>query len=109
MKGMKKESIESREHAWNVSTQEARAIQEKLRARWQGEDRLGTLRTVAGLDASFILSGSQAMAAKVRRWVRLRAANRAIGCVVLFRFPEMGKIAREFAQWRWSLPTFPDC
>jgi deoxyribonuclease V len=97
MKGMKKESIESREHGWNVSTQEARAIQEELREKWEGKDRLGTIRTVAGLDASFILAGSQAMGGKVSRWQRLRAANRAIGCVVVFRFPETEEIAREFA------------
>src|SRR2546430_14727002 len=65
-------------HQWNVTPAEAREIQEKLRAKWEGEDRLGDIRTVAGLDAAFVLSGSQALK-KRARWTALREANRAIG------------------------------
>jgi hypothetical protein len=39
---MKKESMDLREHPWNVSTQEACDIQEKLRMLWEGHDRLDT-------------------------------------------------------------------
>src|SRR5260221_6423258 len=80
-------------HEWNLPAAEAREIQEKLRAKWEREDRLGDIRTVAGLDAAFVLSGSQALK-KRSRWTALREANRAIGGVVVFRFPEMVEIAR---------------
>ena len=83
-------------HEWNVTPGEAREIQEKLRAKWEGEDRLSDIRTVAGLDAAFVLSGSQALK-KRSRWTALREANRAIGGVVVFRFPEMAEIARASA------------
>src|SRR5256885_14737247 len=81
---------------WNVTPAEAREIQEKLRTRWEGEDRLGDIRTVAGLDAAFVLSGSQALKKK-SRWTALREANRAIGGVVGFRVSGMGGIARASA------------
>jgi len=47
---MKNKSEEARRHPWNVSTEKARAIQEDLRRKWEGTDRLGTIRTVGGLD-----------------------------------------------------------
>src|ERR1700739_818713 len=97
MKGMEHKSLPGRGHPWNVSTKEARAIQEKLRQKWEGADRLGNVRTVAGLDAAFVLTGSQALAGKANQWKRLREANQAIGCVVVYRFPEMEEIARAFA------------
>ena len=52
---------------------------------------------MAGLDAAFVLTGSQAMRAKLNRSNRLREANRAIGCVVMYRFPQMEEIARAYA------------
>jgi deoxyribonuclease V len=107
MKGMKYKSMEGRDHAWNVSTTEARAIQEKLRARWEGTDRLEKIRTVAGLDAAFVLTGSQALDRKANRWERLREANQAIGCVVVFQFPEMVEIARAFAIVTLEFPYIP--
>jgi deoxyribonuclease V len=107
MKGMKKESTEVIRHRWDVSVREAREIQEKLREKWEGKDRLGKIRTVAGLDASFLLTGSQALHSKVSRWNKLREANRAIGCVVVFRYPEMQEIAREFAIVPLEFPYVP--
>jgi len=107
MKGMKNKSIEARQHGWNVSCQEARAVQDKLRELWEGRDRLGKIRTVAGLDAAFVLTGSQAMRKKGNRWNRLREANRAIACVVTYRFPEMEEIAREFAIVPLEFPYVP--
>jgi len=47
-------------HNWNVKPDEARQIQEELRTKWEGKDRFGPIRTVAGLDAAFVLQGSQA-------------------------------------------------
>ena len=93
-------------HAWNVAPAEAREIQEKLRAKWEGEDRLGNIQTIAGLDAAFVLSGSQALK-KRSRWTALREANRAIGGVVVFRFPEMVEIARASALLPLRFPYVP--
>ncbi len=93
-------------HDWNVTPAEAREIQEKLRAKWEGQDRMGDIRTVAGLDAAFVLSGSQALK-KRSRWTALREANRAIGGVVVFRFPEMVEIARASAVLPLRFPYVP--
>ncbi len=93
-------------HQWNVAPAEAREIQERLRARWKGEDRLGDIRTVAGLDAAFVLSGSQALK-KRSRWTTLREANRAIGGVVVFLFPEMVELERAFAVAPLRFPYVP--
>ena len=107
MKGMKIKSMEARQHLWDVSTEEARKIQEELRGLWEGKDRLGRIRTVAGLDAAFLLMGSQAMRAKLNRSNRLREANRAIGCVVMYRFPQMEEIARAYAVEPLGFPYIP--
>src|SRR5207302_3721990 len=93
-------------HEWNVTPAEAREIQEKLRPKWEGEDRLSDIRTVAGLDAAFVLSGSQALK-KRSRWTALREANGAIGGVVVFRFPEMAEMARASAVRRLRFPYVP--
>src|SRR5579859_2659756 len=93
-------------HQWNVTPAEAREIQERLRAKWKGEDRLGDIRTVAGLDAAFVLSGSQALK-KRSRWTELREANRAIGGVVVFLFPEMVEIERAYAVVPLRFPYVP--
>jgi len=104
---MENKSIQARRHSWEVSTKEARAIQEKLREEWEGADRLGEIRAVAGLDAAFVLTESQALGKNVSRWNRLGEANRAIGCVVVYGFPEMKEIAREFAIVRLEFPYIP--
>jgi deoxyribonuclease V len=93
-------------HEWNVTPAEAREIQEKLRKRWEGKDRLPAIRTVAGLDAAFVLTGSQALR-KSSQWNVLRDANRAIGGVVVFRFPEMVEIERAYAVLPLRFPYVP--
>jgi deoxyribonuclease V len=103
-----------RPHRWDVSPAEARQIQEELRAYWKGDDAFGKIRTVAGLDAAFVLTGSQALVegrSKPRvnetRWSLLREANRAIGCVVMYRFPEMEEIERSYAIAPLEFPYVP--
>lgn len=93
-------------HEWNVRPAEARKIQEELREKWVGEDQLPEIRTVAGLDAAFVLTGPQAFK-KVSRWNALRDANRAIGGVVVFRFPEMVEIERAHAMLPLRFPYVP--
>src|SRR5437773_5041466 len=94
-------------HKWNVSTAGARKIQQQLRETWVGEDRLGGNRTVAGLDAAFVLTGSQALKAMRSRWETLREANRAIAAVVVYRYPEMEELERTYAEVRLEFPYVP--
>jgi deoxyribonuclease V len=107
MKGMENKSIAARRHPWSVSPKEAIWIQENLRELWEGKDRLGKIPTVAGLDVAFVLAGPQALRTPVSHWNQLREANRAIACVVLFRFPEMEEIVREFAVVPLEFPYVP--
>jgi len=104
---MENKSAKARRHPWNVSTTEARYIQEELRSLWEGKDRLGKVRTVAGLDAAFVLTGSQALGKPVSRWEHLREANRAIACAVAYQFPEMVEIERQFAIVPLEFPYVP--
>jgi deoxyribonuclease V len=97
----------ARRHRWDVTPTEAREIQQRLRAHWMGEDAFGKIGTVAGLDASFILVGSQALKKPPGRWGRLRAANRAIGCVVMYRFPEMEELERVHSILPLEFPYVP--
>jgi deoxyribonuclease V len=97
----------ARQHPWNVSPGEARKIQEELRALWQGKDALGKIQTVAGLDASFVLVGSQALGKRHNRWHLTKDANRAIGCVVTYRFPEMQELQRMQAVLPLEFPYIP--
>jgi deoxyinosine 3'endonuclease (endonuclease V) len=90
-------------HRWDVKPCEAREIQEDLRKKWEGSDRLGAIRTVAGLDAAFVLKGSQAFKRKSSRWNALHEANRAIGGVVVFAYPEMIEVERAFAEMTLSV------
>ena len=94
-------------HEWSVNTAEARRIQEELRGKWEGEDRLGEIRTVAGLDAAFAIKGSQAMTATRNRWAAIRTANRAIAGVVVYKYPEMEELERAHAQVRLEFPYVP--
>ena len=94
-------------HPWKVAPAEAREIQENLRARWEGEDRLPQIKTIAGLDAAFVLTGSQALKKKVSHWNALRDANRAIGGVVIFSFPELVAIERAQAIVPLEFPYVP--
>jgi deoxyribonuclease V len=102
-----KTALVVRRHRWNVRPAGARAIQDELRQHWIGEDRLTEIRTVAGLDASFVLTESQAFKKNRSRWNLLRDANQAIGCVVVYRFPEMQEIARAYAVLALNFPYIP--
>jgi deoxyribonuclease V len=93
-------------HSWDVSTREAREIQESLRKRWVGTGACKHVRTVAGLDAAFVLKGSQAFK-KRGRWRALREANTAIGGVILYQFPEMIELERAFACEELRFPYVP--
>ena len=94
-------------HKWDIGIAEARKIQEKLREKWIGEDEFGEIRTVAGLDAAFVLTGSQAFAASRNRWSVLREANRAIAAVVLYKYPEMQELQRAHAEVHLRFPYVP--
>lgn len=50
-------------HPWDVAPAEARAIQERLRGRVSGRDRLGKIRSVAGVDVGFEDGGKRTRAA----------------------------------------------
>jgi deoxyribonuclease V len=94
-------------HQWEIGIADARKIQEKLRKKWLGQDRFGEIRTVAGLDAAFVLTGSQAFEASRNRWTALGEANRAIASVVLYKYPEMQELRRAHAEVRLQFPYVP--
>jgi deoxyribonuclease V len=93
-------------HKWNVTPAQAREIQLGLRKAWEGKDRLGKIRTVAGLDAAFVLKGPQGMKS-LGRWKAMREANLAIGGVVVYRFPEMEEVERAWAIVPLRFPYVP--
>jgi deoxyribonuclease V len=93
-------------HSWDVTPQEAKQIQDALREQWVGTDDLGEIRTVAGLDAAFVLEGSQALHNR-GRWNKPGEANRAIGGVVLYQFPGMIELERAFASEALRFPYVP--
>src|SRR6516164_547496 len=61
MKNKPKGAQRARHHQCDVTPSRAPAIQETLRKPWSGEDLLPRIRLVAGLDAPFVLLGSQAL------------------------------------------------
>ncbi len=91
-------------HPWNVTPDEARRIQLQLREKWEGTDRLGRIRTVAGADVAFVIAGSQALR---RPRQAIREANRAIAGVIVYRFPEMEEIERTCAVRPLTFPYVP--
>ena len=82
-------------------------MQEKLREKWVGEDRFEEIRTVAGLDAAFVLRGSQAFEPNRNRWAAPKEANRAIAAVVLYKYPQMQELQRTHAEVRLRFPYVP--
>jgi len=94
------------QHKWNVTPAEARRIQLELRKVWEGGDRLGKIRRVAGLDAAFVLKESQALK-PTSAWNTFREANRAIGGVVVYSFPEMEELERAEAEVPLEFPYVP--
>lgn len=107
MIAMKNKPNEPQHHEWDVTPRRAREIQETLRKVWIGEDRLPRIRLVAGLDASFVLVGSQALKKRSSRWGALREANRAVGCLVMYRYPEMEEVERAYAVVPLEFPYIP--
>jgi len=107
MIAMKNKPKDPRHHEWDVTPSRAREIQETLRKLWTGEDLLPRIRLMAGLDASFVVVGSQALKKRPNRWGVLRDANRAIGCVVTYRYPEMEEVERAFAVLPLEFPYIP--
>lgn len=107
MRKMQNKGLVARPHPWNVTVAQARKIQEQLRPQWIGEDRLPPIRTIAGLDAAFVLVGPQALKHGRSRWGALREANRAIGCVVLYSYPDLQEIERVFAERQLRFPYVP--
>ena len=93
-------------HSWRLSPTEAREVQGELRKYWEGHDRLGDIRVVAGLDAAFVVSGSQAFSSR-GRWSKLRAANTAIGGVVTFSYPDLVEMERVYAMRTLEFPYVP--
>jgi deoxyribonuclease V len=94
-------------HKWDIGIADARKIQEQLRKKWVGEDRFEEIRTVAGLDAAFLLTGSQAFEASRDRWTALREANRAVAAAVLDKYPDMQELQRAHAAVRLQFPYVP--
>jgi deoxyribonuclease V len=92
-------------HSWNLTPQEARRLQEELREKWEGRDRLGTIRTVAGVDAAFVIEASQALSCGSRR--ATQNANQAIAGVIVYRFPEMEELERVWAVRPLQFPYVP--
>lgn len=103
-----KSAIPPQLRRWSVSPKRAISIQQELRQHWLGEDRFGKITTVAGVDAAFVLVGSQALRKpRHNRWNALRIANRAIGCVVMYRYPEMLELQRAYAILPLKFPYVP--
>ncbi len=100
-------AMASRRHRWEVSPKRAVAIQEGLQRYWIGQDRFSEIRTVAGLDAAFVVLGSQAILKRKTPWNTLRIANRAIGCVVMYGYPVMVEIERAYAVLPLRFPYVP--
>ncbi len=66
-------------HRWDVSPADARAIQERLRSRVSERGRVGSVRTVAGVDVGFDDGGRTARAAvAVLAYPGLRLVARAV-------------------------------
>ncbi len=93
-------------HEWNVTPRRAAEIQTELRERWEGRDRLPRIRYVAGADAAFLLTGSQALP-KRPRYAAAREANRALAGVIVYRYPEMEEVERAFAIVPLRFPYVP--
>jgi deoxyribonuclease V len=77
-------------HSWQVTAQEAIAIQESLRHQVICEDRFGPIRTVAGVDVGFEADGAIARAA-----------------VVVLRFPELEPLDTYVVRQPTAFPYIP--
>lgn len=77
-------------HSWQVTPQEAVAIQEGLRHQVVREDRFGPIHTVAGVDVGFEADGAIARAA-----------------VVVLRFPELELLDTRVVRHPTAFPYIP--
>lgn len=69
-------------HRWDLSAQEAIALQQRLAPRVERRDRLGEVRTVAGVDASYDEARALALAAvAVLAFPELRPLDQAVARV----------------------------
>jgi deoxyribonuclease V len=82
-------------HRWDVTPEEARRIQERLRTLVELKDRLGAIRTVAGADVAFDFRGGGT------------SRGRAIAGVIVYSFPEMQQIERAWAVRPLRFPYVP--
>jgi deoxyribonuclease V len=80
----------SLEHAWNVTPEEARAIQNRLRAQVITQDAFDDVRFVAGTDVGFEQDGAETRAA-----------------VVVLRFPELTVHESKLIRRPTSFPYIP--
>jgi deoxyribonuclease V len=78
------------EHPWEVTTAQAREIQQRLRKRVETEDRLGSVHLVAGLDVGFEQEGRITRAA-----------------VVVLRFPCLEPLEQAVARLPTRFPYVP--
>jgi hypothetical protein len=96
-----KPSLQARQHRWDIAPKNAVAIQ-----------HFSKIRTVAGLNAAFVLVHPQTFKTqtapkRLNRWNALREANHAIGCVVMYRYPAMKEVDRAYAILRLNFPYVP--
>jgi len=77
-------------HRWDLAPREAMALQEKLRIRVEHADRLGSVRSVCGIDVGFEAGGAITRAA-----------------VVVLSFPALVPIDRAIARRKTTFPYIP--
>jgi deoxyribonuclease V len=85
-------------HEWDLTPQEARDVQLRLRERVEGADRIPKLTCVAGADVALELAGP-------RSWET--GKGRAVAGIVVYRFPEIEEIERASATSRLTFPYVP--
>jgi deoxyribonuclease V len=85
-------------HRWDVTAEEARDIQLRLRRRVEMADRIGRVRLVAGADLAFRLP-------ERRSWER--GTGRAIAGVVVFTYPKMEEVERVWIEQKLTFPYVP--
>ncbi len=77
-------------HRWDVTPEQARQIQLQLKSRLELADRLGDIRLVAGADIA--LDAQPGM---------------GIGGVVVYRWPDLVEVERQFARRKLTFPYVP--
>ena len=85
-------------HSWGVTPSEARDVQLQLRARMEREDRIVKVEHVAGADIACELRGGGS-------W--RTGEGRAIGGVIVYRFPQMEEVERASSIQPLTFPYVP--